>query len=874
MGRYLILEELGRGGMGVVWTAYDPKLDRKVAIKRLHRSQAMNVRQVRFIREAQALARLNHPNIVTVHDVDAHERQLYMAMEYVDGQTLECWLSMDSHDWRSILRIFDQAGRGLAAAHAAGITHRDFKPSNMLITSEGNVKVFDFGLAKYIDDDSKHLETEALPEGEPAREDPNLMEMIGTSNRLKITKFGRFVGTPAYMAPEQYPALDGHPIGAWTDQFSFSVTLYESLYGERPFEGEDLLDIYANARAGRIREPPRGTVVPGWIYRVLHRAMHYDPGRRYPSMEALLTALRTDPALRRRRLLTYASSAALLGLASFGMLQAATAAPSPPLPCRGASKHLSGIWDEPKRIEVHQRMVATDLPFAADAARRTISGLDAYSDSWVAQHTNVCEATRIHGEQSESMLDVRMNCLERRRSELAALVKALTTPREQTVARSVAAVAGLRPAKPCALALPGVENDLPSDPVLRGEFMDLQTRIDDARALLITGRDAEARDLAIDAGRVAARREFERLHGEALVIEGQSHQSLRESTTAQARLRQGIAIAASVADIRTELVGWINLLYTTGVLLDSPREAAGLHFAAENALQRAGSPVDLASSLAVTHVAVLLEQRDLERAARVGEDALHTVLGSEGPSSLQYAHALTNLGIVAAQQSDWTLAKRRLRESQQLLQRLVGVDHPDVYKLEMNLANVLVQRAKASDDEDVATASFDEAEQLYRHVLAFREQSEGPSGDSVARTLANLGLLQSTRGKRADARRTLLRAVHLLRDKPSADVGLASILVNLGTIERREGRYDEAEGYYRQALVLQHRALGPEHTSAGQTRLHLCQLIEEARRPTDARTECERAREVLQANSEPRAHTLLLLAQERLAHLDETQARP
>ncbi len=512
IGRYVILEELGRGGMGVVWTAYDPKLDRKVAIKRLRGSAWMTVRQARFIREAQALARLNHANIVTVHDVDTHEGRLYMAMECVDGQTLEDWL-LTARRWPEIIEVFEQAGQGLAAAHAAGITHRDFKPSNMLITERGDVKVVDFGLAKYIDRASMHGDADDRraddgqgPERDPvgrnpqerhADADPELMEMIDHSTGLKLTEIGRFVGTPAYMAPEQYPLIDEHEIGAWTDQFSFGATLYEALYGRLPFAGNTLDQLYDNARAERVREPPRDTLVPGWVHRVVLRAMRYEPDLRFASMAELLAALRADPARRRRRALAYAGGVALVGLASYGALQAAVGDADRPAPCRSSSERLVGVWDDDVRGAVRAGLLATDLPFAPDAAARVIEGLDAYAEGWTRQHTAVCEATRLHGEQSEALLDVRMTCLDRRRSELGALATVLSAAEGSTVTRAVSAVAQLRPVDPCAVAQPSAETIVPADPEERAAFLAIQAQLDGVNALLSAGRRTEARDEAV-----------------------------------------------------------------------------------------------------------------------------------------------------------------------------------------------------------------------------------------------------------------------------------------------------------------------------------------------------------------------------------------
>jgi eukaryotic-like serine/threonine-protein kinase len=883
LGRYVLLEELGHGGMGVVWTAYDPKLDRKVAIKLLKGSARTSLQQARFIREAQALAKLSHPNIVTVHDVDSQGAQLYMAMEYIDGQTLERWLRTP-RGWREILAAFDQAGQGLAAAHAAGITHRDFKPSNVLVAEDGRIKVLDFGLAKHMDHgppsdaldprpiDAEEADAEAEEVDPPEHHGAGIMAVIESSAHQKLTKVGRLVGTPAYMAPEQH-VPDANTVGAWTDQFSFAVALYEALFGVLPFEGRDPYEVCENVRAGRFREPRREGPVPGWVLRVLQRALRYEPEQRYPSMPALLAALRADPARRRRLRLAYAGGAVLLGLVVWVVARPTPEAEPPPRPCRGASERLVGVWDDHNRVAVERGLLATRRTFAADTAARVTTELDRYAEAWVAQHTAICEATRIHGEQSEALLDVRMTCLDRRRSELGALVAVLATPEDRTVATAVAAVAGLRRPEPCAAAQPGVESDLPVEPARRHELFALQARIDDAGALLAAGRHAEARDRAGAAGRSAAEAGFLRLLAQARVIEGTAHERLGELGPAQDRLREGIAVASEVADVRTEFDGWIDLLFVAGVLLDEPERAADWQFAAENALRRAGSPKDLEFELALTTGGVLLAENRLEDAARVGEAALRSALEANGSGSVQHAQALGNLGIVAAKRSEWDLAERRLRESHQLHEQLLGADHPQVASDRMNLANVLLQRAKDLDEAG-ASAAYDQAEQLYAQVVATHERNDGPSSKSVARALAMLGLLQINRGKLEQARSTHERVLRSLRALPDAEDDLASALVNLGKLERLEQHHDRAEAHYREALALQTSRHGEAHLGVSATRLKLCRVLEDAERPRQALAECKRALAILEASggapsSRADAHTLIAEVNESLGDAPE-----
>ncbi len=254
LGRYVVIDRIGGGGMGVVFSAYDPKLDRTVAVKLLRpdadQSKSADpdstARHSRLFREAQAMARLSHPNVAAVYDVGTVDNQVFIAMEYVAGRTIRRWLGGAPRSWRDVLRVFIDAARGLAAAHAADLLHRDFKPENVLIGNDGRVRVVDFGLARFTNppptiDASRAKHEVILPNG---------------SLRAGSSRSGAMVGTPAYMSPEQW--LD-EPVDARADQFSFCVALYEALYSERPFAGEDvnaLMQAVCN-RASKSRARPR-----------------------------------------------------------------------------------------------------------------------------------------------------------------------------------------------------------------------------------------------------------------------------------------------------------------------------------------------------------------------------------------------------------------------------------------------------------------------------------------------------------------------------------------------------------------------------------------------------------------------------------------
>jgi WD40 repeat protein len=304
IGRYVVLKPIGEGGMGLVFAAYDPKLDRKVAVKlvrpALHEGdrRANAESKLRLQREAQTLAKLSHPNIIHVYEVGTLDDGVFIAMEYFEAPTLKRWQDQSEISWREILAAYRAAGRGLEAAHAAGLVHRDFKPHNVLVNENGQVRVIDFGLA---------LEASTAELARQSDEPPSAW-----IDRLTLT--GRIMGTPPYMAPEQWSSKN---IDARTDQFSFCVSLYEALYGERPFAGKTLDELAANVMKGAIQPPPRFERVPPWLRQALLRGLAADPAQRYPSITELLAALERDPAIRQRRALV---GVAVVGLAIAGAI--------------------------------------------------------------------------------------------------------------------------------------------------------------------------------------------------------------------------------------------------------------------------------------------------------------------------------------------------------------------------------------------------------------------------------------------------------------------------------------------------------------------------------------------------------------------------
>jgi serine/threonine protein kinase len=284
LGRYLIVDVVGSGAMGLVYEAYDPTLHRRVALKVL-RAEAPDAR---LLREARALARLTHPNVVTVYEVGESERGVFVAMELVEGDALSVWTAARTRTIGELCEVFAQAAAGLGAAHGAGLVHRDVKPDNLIVGRDGRVRVTDFGLARA----GETSDCDASPPSE------RLIERT-------ISRTGALLGTPAYMAPEQ---LRGEPASPASDQFGLCVALFEAVYGERPFAGSDL----ASLRAAVLEGEPRAVArvgVPRWLEAIVLRGLARDPSRRYPAITDLEAELRRDRRGRRRWLWGAAATA-------------------------------------------------------------------------------------------------------------------------------------------------------------------------------------------------------------------------------------------------------------------------------------------------------------------------------------------------------------------------------------------------------------------------------------------------------------------------------------------------------------------------------------------------------------------------------------
>jgi hypothetical protein len=469
--------------MGEVFAAYDRKLDRKVALKFLLRPSDDD--RLRMMREAHAMARLSHPNVVAVFDNGSVDGRLFLSMEFVAGTTLKEWQESGQRSWREVLRAYIEAGGGLAAAHAAGLVHRDFKPTNALVDASGRVRVTDFGVAR-----SARGQT---PPREQTRDStPSSSRRNGMLDE-PLTMEGCVVGTPGYMPPEQWRA---ETVDARGDQFSFCVALYEALYGAKPYPGEHMATRYASMMRGEIDDPPRGSSVPPRVRRTLLRGLSFRPEDRYPDMGALLDDLARDPTRWRWRAAAAVAGLVIVASTAVGVGRASAARQSQL--CTGADVESDAFWNDVTRSDVRSGLLSTGVPYAQDTWERTRKNIDAYMTGWRASYRETCEATSIRGEQTEAVMTARMACLEQRRDEVAALARVLTRADTAVVAKAVEASGALTAIDTCKdvtslMAIP----PLPTDAEKRAEVEAVRRTLAEANANVIAGRESAAREQAV-----------------------------------------------------------------------------------------------------------------------------------------------------------------------------------------------------------------------------------------------------------------------------------------------------------------------------------------------------------------------------------------
>jgi serine/threonine protein kinase/tetratricopeptide (TPR) repeat protein len=827
LGRYVLLDRVGEGGMGIVHAAWDPQLDRKVAIKLLGREASHDSsRHQRLRREAQTMARLRHPNVATVFDLGEIAGRVYIAMEFVDGPNLREWLAAKPRPATEILTHFIAAGRGLLAAHQAGIVHRDFKPDNVVVTHEGRVLVLDFGLARWLgpgrspsepdgdagDDSSSdvgpsdihssdirssqgelsrsailtHVEAvEAVEAVEPVEPAESSLGLLVSSDYLTVP--GTVLGTPAFMAPEQ---RSGRPADDRSDQYAFCVALWLGLSGRHPF-GTGTRGL-VRARTGKLREFSRRDL-PRSVVRAIERGLAWEPERRWPDMSKLLDALERRPQRSWLGWLAGAGVVAALGL-GFG-LASSRAEPEAPT-CPDSRTRVATIWNEAAADELAHRWTRSGPGRPSTRAWLQVqTRIDAWVEIWEVAHAEVCQAHVIRHESSDALHDRQMACLDRQLGSLADLLELLggLTHAEQLVGIDAT------------LALPRVEDCLDRDRLLDApEYADPQQRDELERQLariellVALGRWGQVREQAtkmIEA--IGSEPEHSdlvvlaKLHMAGALEEADEAEAAEQAALEATRLAvtltepelRGFAfvVLADVLITRNSLAEaehWLSLAHAIGTSVDTP----------ELAREAAIVESRLAAMIGQYDRALEANQRAFDRTDPEAQPLAHAVL-------------IRQFALLHLQIGDTEAALREYAEVSSLLERETGGTHPE-------LPQILYDTAVTYED----LGRLSEAETMFERAAA---RSAEVAGERAPYTIIARARQAKVHGMLGECERAQRELDELMPDAREQLLEPMSRLLHFLSWRAGLCGYStrEALPLSEEILALTFEAVGPEHVA-------------------------------------------------------------
>jgi eukaryotic-like serine/threonine-protein kinase len=751
LGRFEIGRLLGEGSFGSVFEAYDPKLDRTVAIKVLHRGAVANDAQdERLVHEARIVAALNHPNIVAVYTAGRHEGRAYVVMERISGGSLADWAATRARSVAEIVEVFQQVAAGLAAAHRAGVMHRDVKLSNIMVGTDGRVCVTDFGLAS-----ASSLTSQSA--------------LDVATGRVQMSR--RVVGTPAYMAPE---VLAGQAPDARCDQFAFCVALFVTVFAATPFGDE--LPAQALLRGARLIKPasPR---VPARLWHVLVRGLSRDPQERFASMDAVRSAF----APRRR------TPFGVLALGSLSCVAAVLAmGASEPASCDQRVQALVGhSWSDARR-----ESAASVLPPNA------IASVDAYMASWADAAVRHCEADRSRANARSDRVSL---CLEERSSTIAALADEWARGDEHVHIHATRAIATLDPIETCAVRSRVARS---TSSAHDAEARAIRQALSVADARMRTGRANEAMDALHgleDRARTLGRSDLEVVAGMYL---GRVLEALGRYEDAAAVLQDAFFKAEGIGEDALAAQIAVRLIVVLGTRSMQPQEALHWSRTARAALTRLEPPDERLhlAWLRMSAMTLFVAGRYAE-ARPLLEEAVAHGLEHLGEDDVMVAGARANLGLLLLRLDEPAEALAHFEPALQTMTHIHGPVHPDV-------ADMLLNRGAAHLDTNAIDAAIaDQTSALEQHV-----ELSGPSHPSVAAVHHDLGnaLMDAKRYEEAVEHLRLAEAIWsrvLGPDHP--DVAMAAGSLGRGLAEL--GEYDRANEQLDRAIMIYERAHGREH---------------------------------------------------------------
>ncbi len=787
LGRYKLRERLGAGGMGEVFAAHDPELNRVVAVKVLRPSLENAERsRERLRREAQVMARVSHPNVIQVFDVGVANDRVFLAMEYIKGGTLNDWLERSRRTPDDILRVFTQAGRGLAAAHEAGLVHRDFKPTNVLVGDDDRVLVTDFGVARPSHDSQDNDETR----------EPDTSHELHT-----ITVAGGVLGTPAYMAPEQHEArlVDGR-----ADQFSFCVSLWYALFGTLPFAGDSMEQLEDAKAANLIVEPPASRAkVPPFIVAALKRGLRSNPAERFATMHDLLAVLANESGRRRRRRVRMAATLGFVLAAGFAVAWLLASRGADADPCASTDDRFVAIWDDGARSAVEKAFTATGSIDAEAAFGAVSRQLDARRSAWETMRRQSCEATRVRKEQSDAAMDLRAACLDRRLGDIGAFVSVLRRADAKIIAKAPEAAASIGDVTVCAdAATLSRRAAMPTEPTHRQVIANVERELSAVRAQAESGghRAVEASAQALVVQARAA--DYPPILAEALFVMARIDEELDKKKDAEQLLEEALLAAEAGGDDVLRFDIEVRLTRVVGYLLERDEDGQRHSQRAEALLHRLGKDPHREALLGRVQAVFDWAHGRYAQARRRGEAAV-AILERADPSSADMAKTLFSLGVVVEDLNDDEAALALYQRSLALSELTLGPNNPGVARLSQAVAGSLRRLGR-----------IDEAMPAAERAIKIFEATYGPDSSDVARATSNLGMLCDDGGKLDQAIDAFRKSVAILERSLGPDHGdTADALEKLGTALSKAGQAGAEETLLR-ARAIYVKRYGAEHPVA------------------------------------------------------------
>ncbi len=817
VGRYVMLDILGTGAMGVVFAAYDPELDRKVALKLLRDRTRDPERNARMMREARSTARLSHPNVVVVHDVGVHEGTVFMAMELVPGGTLGDWLKKTPRDRNAILHAFIEAGAGLAAAHEAGLVHRDFKPANVLMGADGRARVTDFGLAR------------AGGSYDALTDDTSVVASTAPARDVLVTKTGALVGTPAYMSPEQF---EGRLADAKSDQFSYCVALAEALTGERPFEGRTLMELQASVCAGQLR-PGALDAVTRRLTAALQRGLSVEASARFEDMRSLVGELTRVRRTSKRKTLARASvvGLAIIGGAGIAWAGSSTSRREVPLEmCRDDAAVLA--WSPRRAVALQTSLAALDRPAAGRIARSATGLMDAYAESWASARADACASRDPLGSRFATL-----QCLSTAQQRAEALLVALADGTPAVLEHAEEAIRKLPAPRACTEPRWRDVRVADEPPEAIREIVETQqAELALAKAYLETGQytEAEARSAAIvDA---AAPLGFS-----PLIVDGQTTYAAAlngsgKSEPAEAALRTAWSEAIRAGDpvwqVRVgaalfDLLGnqeadrdlgafWGDVSAAALDRLDEDDRAAWDYWNARGTFEAYGGNYDVA--LQALDAALAVPDIDISQ----------TLASTMGRLAVRGQHAKA---------AELEVLLTEAQALVDLVRATLGPDHPRMIRAAQPLSTTLARLGRGTE----ALEALDDAMRIAQEVLA-------PNDPRIAGLLTVHAQALDISGDGLGARKDYQRIVEIREaSNPDDDLAIALAYNNLAANETGLGEFEASIEHMEHALPRLKAAFGDDHLNVGNAHTTLSSNLIKLGRHAEARVHLEEAERIAEA---------------------------